>query len=255
MFSLYSCMNNFWKALFTVTLSLLWLASGAQTDEPKEYKITGRTISSEGNEVVQLASIINLSSSKRAISNRQGYFKMLFLPDDTIFISAIGYQSMTVICRNIDLQKLTDTITVVMKAINVTLKEVNIVSSNPKRDSIARAAAEFLKNDPLMNNYDRILNRQRGGLMSPLTAMYQQFSKEGRDAVRFEEFLAYAERQKQADRRYNRDFVKRVTKLDDKYLDEFMLFCRLDKEFIIGSSEYELIQTTQKCEREFKVKR
>lgn len=255
MFSLYSCMNNFLKLFFLLFSCGLSLASLAQTDELKEYKITGRTLSSENNEVVQLASIINLSNGKRAISNRQGYFKITFLPDDTIFISAIGYRSITVICRNINLQQLTDTITVVMKAIDITLKEVTIVSSNPKRDSIARAAAEFLKNDPLMNNYDRILNRQRGGLMSPLTAMYQQFSKEGRDAVQFEEFLAYAERQKQADRRYNRDFVKRVTKLDDKYLDEFMLFCRLDKEFIIASSEYELIQSTQKCAKEFKVKR
>lgn len=255
MFSLYSCMNNFLKLFFTICACGLSLATMAQTDDAKEFKITGRTLSSERNEVVQLASVINLSNGKRAISNRQGYFKITFLPDDTIFISAIGYRSMTVICRNINLQKLTDTITVVMKAVDVTLREVTVVSSNPKRDSIARAAAEFLKTDPLMNNYDRILNRQRGGLMSPLTAMYQQFSKEGRDAVQFEEFLAYAERQKQADRRYNRNFVKRVTKLDDKYLDEFMLFCKLDKEFIIATSDYDLVQATQKCAKEFKAKR
>jgi hypothetical protein len=227
----------------------------AQSNHPVEYRITGRTVSNTGNEVVQLASVINLNSGKRAISNRQGYFKLQFLPGDTIFISAIGYQSMTILSAHIDLGRITDTISIVMPAIDVKLKEVVVVSRNPKRDSIARAAAEFLKNDPLMNNYDRILNRDRGSLMSPLTAMYQQFSKEGKDAVKFEEFLAYAEKQKQADRRYNREFVKRTTGLDEKYLDEFILFCRLRPDFIIVSSDYDLVQATQKCAKEFKLQR
>lgn len=255
MFSLYYGMIKFLNVFFFLFFNCLCLLACAQKNENPEYKLTGHTVNAAGKETVQLASIINLSSNKRAISNRQGYFKMMFLPSDTLFISAIGYESITVICSYINLQKLTDTIEVIMKPVDFRLKEVTVISTNPRRDSIARAAAEFLKTDPLMNNYDRVLNRNRGGLMSPLTAMYQQFSKEGKDAVRFEEFMAYMEKQKQADRRYNRQFVQRATGLDDKYLDEFMLFCRLDKDFIIAAPEYDLIQAVQKCAGEFKATR
>jgi hypothetical protein len=83
--------------------------------------------------------------------------------------------------------------------------------------------------------------------MNPLTAMYQQFSKEGKDAVRFEEFMAYMEKQKQVDRRYNRNLVKRVTNLPDMQLDEFIGFCKLDKDLIIYASDYELISLIKDC--------
>ena len=106
-----------------------------------------------------------------------------------------------------------------------------------------------------MNNYDRILNRDKGGLMNPLTAMYQQFSKEGKDAVRFEEFMAYMEKQKQADRRYNRNLVKRVSNLSDIQLDEFIGFCKLDKDYVIYASDYELISAIKECLIHFEARR
>lgn len=246
-------MSGIPKLLFLLFISCLHLRVSAQ--HQPENRLNGHTVSAVDKEIVQLASVINLSSNKRAISNRQGYFKMPFLPGDTLFISAIGYESITIICSSEYLLRLNDTIEIRMKPVDFRLREVVIVSSNPRRDSIARAAAEFLKNDPLMNNYDRVLNRERGSLMSPLTAMYQQFSKEGKDAVKFEEFMAYMEKQKQADRRYNREFVKKVTNLEEKYLDEFMLFCKLNRDFIIAAPEYDLVQATQKCAKEFKSSR
>ena len=213
----------------------------------QQLVLIGRTITAEQAEVVQLASILNINTGKKYISNRQGYFKLNYSPNDTILITAIGFESIKLVTSSLYPNFTNDTVLVILKSKIVRLKEVRIVSSNPKRDSIARAAAEFLKNDPLMNNYDRVLNREKGGLMNPLTAMYQQFSKEGKDAVRFEEFMAYMEKQKQADRRYNRNLVKRVTNLPDMQLDEFIGFCKLDKDFVIYASDYDLISSIKEC--------
>jgi hypothetical protein len=221
----------------------------------QQLTLYGRTISAQQAEIVQLASITNINSGKKYISNRQGYFKLFYTTNDTILITAVGYDSVYIQTSTLDPNMYNDTMLVILKSKVVRLKELRVVSSNPVRDSIARAAAEFLKNDPLMNNYDRVLNRQKGGLMSPLTAMYQQFSKEGRDAARFEEFMAYMEKQKQADRKYNRNVVKRVTDLPDMQLDEFMLFCRLDKDFVINASEYDLVSAIRKCLPNFRAGR
>lgn len=211
--------------------------------------VVGRTLSNDKADIVQLASIINLNTGKRYISNRQGYFRVTLSDGDTLLVTAIGYDS-TFIAGGKPLEP-DDTLLVLLKSKTVKLKELRVVTSNPRRDSIARAAAEFLKTDPLMNNYDRILNREKGGLMSPLTAMYQEFSKEGRDAAKFEEFLAYMEKQKLVDRRYNRTLVKKATRIPEIQIDEFMLFCRPDKDFVINASDYDLIQTVQNCEQEF----
>ena len=216
-----------------------------------QHLLVGRTMSTSEGDVVQLASIINTQTGIRKISNRSGYFSISVRETDTLVITAIGYDSVKIIATTLDFSKSIDSIMVWMKPKTARLKEVKVVASNPKRDSLARAAAEFLKTDPLMNNYDRILNRNKGGLMSPLTAIYQQFSKEGQDMAHFEEFLAYMEKQKLVDRRYNRDVVKRVTKIHELQLDEFMLFCKLNKDFVIEASEYDLIKAIQDCERNF----
>jgi hypothetical protein len=234
----------------------LFLFIGVSTQiNAQQLALYGRTISAQQAEIVQLASITNINTGKKYISNRQGYFKLFYATNDTVLITAVGYDSVYIKTSTLDTNMANDTILVILKSKVVRLKELRVVSSNPIRDSIARAAAEFLKNDPLMNNYDRVLKREKGGLMSPLTAMYQQFSKEGRDAVRFEEFMAYMEKQKQADRKYNRNAVKRVTDLPDMQLDEFMLFCRLDKDFVINASEYDLVSAIRKCLPNFRAGR
>jgi hypothetical protein len=234
----------------------LFLFIGVSTQiNAQQLVLYGRTISAQQAEIVQLASITNINTGKKYISNRQGYFKLFYSTNDTILITAVGYDSVYIQTSTLDPNMAKDTLLVILKSKVVRLKELRVVSSNPIRDSIARAAAEFLKNDPLMNNFNRVLNREKGGLMSPLTAMYQQFSKEGRDAARFEEFMAYMEKQKQADRKYNRNVVKRVTDLPDMQLDEFMLFCRLDKDFVINASEYDLVSAIRKCLPNFRAGR
>lgn len=216
-----------------------------------QLTLVGRTMTTTEGEVVQLASVININSGVRKISNRSGYFTIQVKQTDTLIVTAIGYDSLRLTSLHFDTSKNIDSILVWMKPKAARLKEVKIVASNPKRDSLARAAAEFLKTDPLMNNYDRILNREKGGLMSPLTAIYQQFSKEGRDMAHFEDFVAYMEKQKLVDKRYNRNVIKRVTKLHELQLDEFMVFCKLSKDFVIESSDYDLIKAIQDCERNF----
>jgi hypothetical protein len=243
------------RFIFILLALLVMVGLQPQVYAQTNSLIYGRTLSADRINIVQLASVLNTNQQKRAISNRQGYFKVLANPSDTIIITAIGYDSILFIAQELMSAAGNDTIVVLLKSKNYLLKEAKIVSSNPKRDSLARAAAEFLKTDPLMNNYDRILNRQKGGLMSPLTAMYQQFSKEGKDAARFEDFLYYMEKQKLVDRRFNRDFVKKATNLPDIQLDEFMVYCKPDKDFVLSASEYELIAKVQQCAHEFNNKR
>ena len=241
-------MHKFYKLFLGLIFCAFWVDGFAQ----QNHILVGRTLRVNQAEIVQLASVYNLNSGMRKISNRSGYFAMPMLATDTIIITSIGYDSAVVIGSTLTFEHNTDTILVLLKPKNVSLKEVKILSSNPKRDSLARAAAEYLKNDPLMNDYSRILDRPKGSVMSPLTAIYQQFSKEGRDAAHFEEFMAYMEEQKRGDRIYNRALVLRATTILPIQVDEFMLFCKPGKAFILSASQYDLIKAIQTCERNFK---
>jgi hypothetical protein len=46
--------------------------------------------------------------------------------------------------------------------------------------------------------------------------------------------------------------VLRATKIPPIQVDEFMLFCKPGKAFILSASQYDLIKAIQTCERNFK---
>jgi hypothetical protein len=218
----------------------------------QQYLVKGYVMSIDSSKIVPLANVLNKTSGQRFIGSRSGLFKATVSPDDSVQITAIGYETLYFTARDIIPEKAEDTIQLFMRPTAYLLRDVTIVYSNRRQDSLARLAAEFLKNDPLMNNYDRITNANEGSIMSPLTALYMEYSKEGQDRKRFIEFMRHAEMLKQVDKRYNKKTIKRATGLDDEYLDDYILYCKLDRTFILSSSDYDLILAMRQCADRFK---
>lgn len=221
----------------------------------QQVLVKGFVMSIDSSRIVPLANILNKTSGQRFIGNRNGLFKAGLTPSDSIQITAIGYETLYFIAKDIIPEKPEDTIQLFMRPTAYLLKDITIVYSNRRQDSIAQLAAEFLKNDPLMNNYDRVVKANEGGMMSPLTALYMEYSKEGLDRKRFMEFVRHAEMLKQVDRRYNKKTIKRATGLDDEYLDDYILFCKLDRSFILSSSDYDLILAMRQCADRFRTEK
>jgi hypothetical protein len=212
-------------------------------------------MSIDSSRIVPLANILDKASGQRFIGNRAGLFKANLSPTDSVQITAIGYETLFFLAKDIIPEKQDDTIQLFMRPKAYQLKDVTIVYSNRRQDSLAQLAAEFLKNDPLMNNYERVMNANEGGLMSPLTALYMEYSKEGQDRRRFMEFVRHAEMLKQVDRRYNKKTIKRATGLEDEYLDAYIVYCKLERSFILSSSDYDLILAMRQCADRFRVEK
>jgi hypothetical protein len=212
-------------------------------------------LSIENNQPIPLANATNNTTSTRFIGSRQGLLKVTVAPNDSITITAIGYETIKIKASPIIPENIEDTTTLYMRPTAYQLKDVTIYSRDKRRDSIAMRAAEILSNDPLMNNYERALNTDSGGLMSPLTAMWYEYSKEGKNLQRFREFVQHAEMLKQVNNRYNKKTIKRATGLDDEYLDAYILYCNIDRAFVLNSSDYELILAMQQCANRFKTEK
>ncbi|MES2560336.1 MAG: hypothetical protein V4590_11375 [Bacteroidota bacterium] len=234
----------------TVLCMSAWACLHAQ-----QVLVKGYVMSIDSSRIVPLANIQNKTSGQRFIGARSGLFKASFSPDDSIQITAIGYETLYFIAKDIIPEKQEDTIQLFMRPKAYQLKDVTIVYSNRRQDSLAQLAAEFLKNDPLMNNYDRVVKANEGGMMSPLTAIYMEYSKEGMDRKRFMEFMRHAEMLKQVDRRYNKKTIKRATGLEEEYLDAYILYCKLDRAFILSSSDYDLILAMRQCADRFRAEK
>jgi len=217
--------------------------------------LTGYFLDETSFTPIPLANIHIQPSGTKYISNRKGLFRILLSNYDSVYISAIGFKTKAFSANEIIPKVIDDTISIYLRPTVYKLKDVNVVYSNRKRDSIARLVAEILKTDPLLNNYDRVINRPKGSIMNPLSAMYEAWSKEGEDMRKFEDFLHYAEQQKAIDKRYNKKIVKQITDIDEEDLDEFMMFCKMDRMFILTAQEYDLVEEIKKWGDKFKAKK
>lgn len=243
----------------------MWLAlafGAVYAQQPVNFMLRGLLISSENGQIIPLGNLLNKTTARRAVSSRLGLFRIQVSKTDTLQFSVVGYQTYTTAVADIMPANLTDTIKVLLISKSYQLKDVTIVASNRKRDSLARAAAEILKTDPLLNNFDRIFGRPRGGIYGNdcgysglITELYYQFSKEGKDIARFESFYAYVQQQRAIEQKYNRELVKKVSGIPDVYLDELVMHCRPENEFALQADEYNMLLYIKNCSERFKILR
>jgi hypothetical protein len=242
-------LDNRFKHIRFLLVSVVLLY--AQLVMAQREPFMGIVISDENAKGVPLASVINLNTGQKTLSTRAGFLRIAANQFDTLQISSVGYEIL--IMPLADVWKKSDTTLILMSSKSYELKSVTVVYSNARRDSIARLAAEILKTDPLLNNNDRILNRPRGGgLTGVLTEMYYEFSKAGQDMVKFEAFVKYYREQQIIDKRYNKVVIERISGLESYYLDDFIIFCRPDRNFLLTSNDYDLYAHILNCAKKFK---
>lgn len=226
--------------------------------------IVGLLISDDSALPIQLATILNKNKARRSLSSRKGIFRISAEPEDSLLFTSIGYDTMRLQARQLmDLKK--DTVILMLHSISYNLKEATIVSTNRKRDSIAREVAKIFKNDTLLNNNDRIIKRPRGSIQpaltplgggvvisGPLTELYYKFSKEGKDMVKFEEFVKYYREWQAAESRYNKETIKAMTGLPEESIEDYIKFCKLERKFIIEAEDYDFVKAVKDCERKYR---
>lgn len=83
-------------------------------------------------------------------------------------------------------------------------------------------------------------------LASPVTGLYELFGKGPKRARRFANFMKNENRQLEISRRYNKDLVKRITKLPDDELQTFMDNYQPPYPEVMKWNDYDIIQFINK---------
>ncbi|NJK85949.1 MAG: hypothetical protein HC906_08250 [Bacteroidales bacterium] len=67
-------------------------------------------------------------------------------------------------------------------------------------------------------------------------------SPEDIQRIKLKEIIQRENYQKIIDQKYNRQIVEDLTGLKDLELDEFILFCRFDSDYLYRTSQYEILE-------------
>jgi hypothetical protein len=127
---------------------------------------------------------------------------------------------------------LTKSIEMYMSLKPVQLKDVTIYrgpteyqKDSANRASIYKSAFEY---------------EQQKSVMTPVTSIYQKFSKKYKNLRKFQDQIQDMERQKFIDTRYNTDLVKVLTKLPDDSVSIFMNQYPIEYDFVRAASDLEI---------------
>lgn len=228
----------------------------AQVADDSTISLSG-TLKDEQNQSVAYATITNLSTHTGVVSDAEGFFYIQFNRQDTLELSAIGYEKYQIY--------LGDTATANNYDLNIRLSEKtyqleNVTVFAYQDEEAFKKAILALDEDVLPKEapkvkvpgaYEGPRVDKRPSPVSPVSFIYDRFSKRARyerEARKAEQEYEY---QKILSKKFNRDLVGKITGLTDQDLNKFMLFCHFEDKFIERSNEYEIILAINQCYEDF----
>lgn len=191
--------------------------------------ISGIVVDSVNQKPMASVSIENITSKSGTKTNYRGTFSLEVNNDHYLKVSYIGYKPRIIRIKNLED---TDFLRVVLAVGKVELQKVKIVVplTAYQKDSIERAKI-----------YRDILKyKQEKSGFSPVTTVFQKFSKKHKNLRHFKEQVLDMEQQKYIDTRYTKELCARITKLKGDDLAHYMNAYPMEFQYARTASDLEI---------------
>lgn len=216
--------------------------------------IAGYVLDAEDSSPMMYANIYVKHTRKGTITDPMGYFFLVANIGDTIIFSSLGYEKLSVIASD-SLGDINRPAIVKMQRTVYELSPVNIIAlkryqqfkyeiinMDPPTEEIINARKNFPLKPPDIDYYSRYGGPDHGFVLSPISALYDMFSKEGKERRKLEELEASYELNFQISEKLNPQMVSRITGLNLTDAENFIEWMNLPNSFIINANEYQLIE-------------
>jgi hypothetical protein len=206
---------------------LLFVVGASQVDAQIVFK--GTIIDSVKKNTMNSVRVENLSTHQGDYSNLDGFFFIEGKEGDYIIFSYLGFNNK-VIRLNSSFNNSNQTIKMSMKTVG--LKGVTIKQGPTQYQTDSAKRADLYK--------DVFDYRQSKSAMSPITSIYQIFSKKHKNMRHFQDQIVDIEKQKFIDTRYSEELTAQMTGLQDDALIQFMQAYPMEVEFARAASDLEI---------------
>ncbi|MFY0593371.1 carboxypeptidase-like regulatory domain-containing protein [Roseivirga sp.] len=249
------------KAIY---LFLLLLISGMLSAQTKpSFLFKGRVVSKDRLESIPFASVFVVTQNKGTATSPQGNFNFRVYIGDSIRITSVGYADYAVVMTR-EMAKKDNIVTIELSPKAIDLDDVEVIQLSDdfylrrkKWDTLKLDLPDNIMQLPLGPGSNEIAPPANTPINFPIASIpiFQEISrnpKQARIIRKMEEaetFLTLRERERL--KYFNKDIVKKVTRIDNRVIDEFMEFCQFLDGEIIGKSEYEITQKILKRYKAF----
>jgi hypothetical protein len=177
--------------------------------------------------------VVNKRSGMGVVADAESKFTIQATQTDTLILSVIGYNTKK-ICLKDSAYKKSYYIEIEMSKLQYTLKEVSVFPT--------RTLNEIDKDIAMLDSTRRSrYYKEINGLESPVTYLYERFSKFGKSKQRVAEW-ENEDLKKDILKELFRIYVKHeIIDLNEEEFEAFIVYCNLSEEFIKSATQFELV--------------
>lgn len=235
-------------------LLLLKLNAGAQHILTPDYiVISGYVKDVQTDSVLPLVNVFNPRTHKGTITDNSGFFRYYAFRGDTLILSSMGYEKSYIPVSDTAYHPITDTFYMHQDVFNI--PEVNIYGLSRYEQlrydikhlgQVSKPVLNARKNLPEINHdvlsfYSRRTDNF-GLVASPITALYNAFSKEGREQRKLRELRQRDALKKAIEPHFNKEMVMNITGLPPAEAEEFMDFCNFSPHYLLNTADYVIVK-------------
>lgn len=200
--------------------------------------ITGKVYQSDSLNLVPFAYVLNKNSSTGVVANMEAVYSVTGKTVDTIIFSYLGYHTQYIV-----LKPYKDSVKNNKLTLNVYLSQ----------KQYELPTVQFIQNDFTENEkqyYGRIYNRPRATIESPISLLYERFSKRGKSLQKLDSLYEALLKEEFIKNRLNDAVLQRLTGNPRITVLEYRRKCYIPDYFILTARDYELYSTINKCYKE-----
>jgi len=246
--------------VLTFLASLIQLVLLAQPDKlllpnvPKEFpvRVAIKLVDMTSGRPIPYAAVRILGTKRGLTADSNGFFSLVLVQKDTLRISSLGYKDVFFVK---DPSRQTSYYEVVpMRSKIFELDAVQIMARRSQDLNNPMLRWEYkAKFQPKIWLFHTPTGEppEAPTLMSPISYLYNRYSRRGKAARKLQDMVAERARKKRVALKYNPLKVQKWTGLLDDEINEFMKFCPMPDAFVEESSELEIIEKTFRCLEDF----
>lgn len=221
---------------------------------PDRVVVAGFVFDSDTREPIPYVNVYVKKSRKGTITEDDGFFVLYAEMGDTVIFSSIAYQRFVVKVHD-SISDIKDPAIVLLKPQIYELASVDVIALKRyqqfKYDFITMElpddemvyAIRNLPEMPAELAYYRRSGAEGFGLvMSPISALYDMFSKEGKARRKLEELEREDALRERIETKYSVEIVSSITGANANQANEFMKWCAFSNRLVLSLGEYELIE-------------
>ena len=212
---------------------------------PAQQLIKGIIVEKDSASVMPFVYIINKSNGNGTMSDNDGRFTLLSKSDDTLICSYVGYAKVYMPVKNLKPNE-KGFVTIVMGQQMVNLNTVTVTAFKLKP----------YERDYMQKIIDESKIRKLDYLGSPITALYMQYSKEGRQIRKLAKIFEDLFEEEQVQKKMSPEILARLTGDDHIDYAAFRKYCfYISNYFIINHEGAELYSKILDCYKTYKAER